>query len=321
MTSDILNNPPHVPVLENEVIESLLIQDGGIYVDGTLGAGGHSLSILNHSGPSGRLIAFDKDLSAHELAQNRLSAFSKRTSFIHSSFAELSTQLEGMGISQVSGILLDLGVSSMQLDRRERGFSFMQDGPLDMRMDSSKGQTALELIRNTDPNSLANIIYEYGDERFSRRIAPKIHEAAVQNELSSTLELAHIVSACIPNKAKHRMRIHPATKTFQALRIAVNKELDDLKSFLNSFVEKLEIGGRCAIISFHSLEDRLVKNAFRDLEKTSSLPYQMALDAGERPFALCKRITKKPLVASAAEIAQNPRSRSAKLRVCEKLPR
>ena len=307
--------------MEKEVIESLNLKDEGIYVDGTLGAGGHSLSILQNSGPKARLIAFDKDQSAHQLGQKRLSEHLERTTFVHSSFAELSTALDEHSIPQVSGILLDLGVSSMQLDQRERGFSFMNEGPLDMRMDPSKGQTALGLIRNTDPNTLANIIFQYGDERFSRRIAPKIHEAAVQNELNSTLELANMVSACIPNKVKHRMRIHPATKTFQALRIAVNKELDDLKIFLDSFVEKLEIGGRCAIISFHSLEDRLVKNAFRDLEKVSSLPYQMALDAGERPFALCKRITKKPLTATDEEISQNPRSRSAKLRVCEKLPR
>lgn len=319
--STLINKLPHIPVMEKEVIESLNLKDEGIYVDGTLGAGGHSLSILQNSGPKARLIAFDKDQSAHQLGQKRLSEHLERTTFVHSSFAELSTALDEHSIPQVSGILLDLGVSSMQLDQRERGFSFMNEGPLDMRMDPSKGQTALGLIRNTDPNTLANIIFQYGDERFSRRIAPKIHEAAVQNELNSTLELANMVSACIPNKVKHRMRIHPATKTFQALRIAVNKELDDLKIFLDSFVEKLEIGGRCAIISFHSLEDRLVKNAFRDLEKVSSLPYQMALDAGERPFALCKRITKKPLTATDEEISQNPRSRSAKLRVCEKLPR
>ena len=312
---------PHIPVLESEVIQLLQLKKQGIYVDGTLGAGGHSLSILRRTSPNGILIAFDKDPTAHKLAKDRLHRFSSRVTYIHSSFADIKVQLNTLGISQVSGILLDLGVSSMQIDQNDRGFSFMKDGPLDMRMDPTRGETVLEFIRTTDPISLANVIFEYGEERFSRRIAPKIHEAAVQNQLHSTLQLAELVRKCIPSKAKSRMRIHPATRTFQALRIAVNQELNDLKNFLDCFVEKLEIGGRCAIISFHSLEDRLVKNMFRNLEKTSSLPYRMAIEAGERPYALCKRITKKPIVASREEIAQNPRSRSAKLRVCEKLSR
>lgn len=310
---------PHISVLPEETVSALEPTSGKIYLDGTLGAGGHTELLLERSKPDGRVIAIDRDLSAIDIAKERLGESAKRVDFVHGTFGELQKHLDKLNIGHVDGMLLDLGVSSMQIDQPERGFSFMHDGPIDMRMDTSRGETALEFISSTDPDTLANVIYQYGEERFSRRIAAALHEAALKGELQSTSDLAQKIADQIPNRNKRTQRIHPATRTFQALRIAVNAELDQLEFFLRDFVEKLEFGARCAIISFHSLEDRMVKHRFRDLAQSSSLPPDLAVEAGERPYAICKAITRKPMTATSEEIDSNPRSRSAKLRVCEKL--
>ncbi len=310
---------PHISVLPKETMEQLQPRSGGTYCDGTLGAGGHTWQLLAASAPDGRVVCIDRDELAIRTAKERLGDDASRAQFVHGSFEDMDTHLQGLGISQVDGILLDLGVSSMQLDMRERGFSFAKDGPIDMRMDPSGGETALELIERVSEEELARIIWEYGEERLSRRIAKRLKQDAAEDKLTSTLVLADAVSACIPAKLKHKSRIHPATRTFQALRIAVNRELDQLERFLEIFVDLLAPGGRCAIISFHSLEDRMVKRCFRELAKTSSLPPDLARKAGERVHPICVPITRKPIVATEEEIQNNARSRSAKLRACEKV--
>jgi 16S rRNA (cytosine1402-N4)-methyltransferase len=313
-----MSSQAHISVLAEEVVDLLRPASGQIVVDGTLGAGGHSEAILERSGPDGKVVGIDRDEDALAIARERLARFGERALFVHGTFARVDEHLAGLGIPRVHGLLLDLGVSSMQLDRAERGFSFAKDGPIDMRMDPSQGESALDLIRRLGVDQLAEILKEYGEERYSRRIAQRLKDAARDGGLSSTLELADVVSAAIPGKAKHHLRIHPATRTFQALRIAVNGELDQLIRFLEIFPDLLEPGGRCAIISFHSLEDRLVKRCFRELAWTSSLPPEYARAAGERVDPICIPITKKPVVADEEEISRNPRARSAKLRVCER---
>ncbi len=223
-----------------------------------------------------------------------------------------------LGISTVDGILLDLGVSSPQLDQPARGFSFTRPGPLDMRMDPTKGRTALDLLHELEEPELAEVISELGEERYAKRIARLIKEALREDRITNTIELAAVIAQGIPIAEQRKSKIHPATRTFQALRIAVNAELDQLERFLAVFPDLLAPGGRCAIISFHSLEDRLVKNRFRDLAWTSSLPPRLAAEAGERTHAVCELITRKGIVASDEEVARNPRARSARLRVCER---
>ncbi len=310
---------PHISVLAEEVIGFLRPFSGGLYCDGTLGAGGHTGHILAASSPEGRVIGVDRDEVALATAKTRLGSDASRVQFVHGSFEKVDEHLAALGIEKVDGLLLDLGVSSMQLDTGDRGFSFNQDGPVDMRMDTSQGETALELILRLDERELANVIRDYGEERFSKRISERIKRDAKDGLLTSTLVLADAVSACIPAKLKHKSRIHPATRTFQALRIAVNRELDQLARFLEIFVDLLAPGGRCAIISFHSLEDRMVKRRFRELAKTSSLPPDLARQAGERVDPICVPLTRKPVTASEEEIQSNTRSRSAKLRACEKV--
>jgi 16S rRNA (cytosine1402-N4)-methyltransferase len=310
---------PHISVLADEVIALLRPRDGGLYCDGTLGAGGHTRRLLEESAPTGRVIGIDRDESALALVRERLADAGDRLTLIHGSFGEMAEHLSALGIQKLDGVLLDLGVSSMQLDQSERGFSFSHDGPIDMRMDTSRGETALELLRRVDVHELAQILRDYGEERFSKRIARRLKEEVRNNALGSTVALADTISACIPAKARHNMRIHPATRTFQALRIAVNRELDQLATFLEAMPELLAPGGRCAIISFHSLEDRMVKRRFRELAKTSNLPPDLARQAGERVDPICIPITRKPIVADDAEIERNPRARSAKLRACEKV--
>ncbi len=314
-----MDSLPHISVLPQETMEQLRPHPGGTYCDGTLGAGGHTWQLLAASAPDGRVIGIDRDELAIQTARERLGADADRVQFVHGSFEDMDTHLAGLGIDQVDGILLDLGVSSMQLDLRERGFSFAKDGPIDMRMDPSQGETALELIERVSQTELARIIWEYGEERLSRRIAERLKSDAAEGKLTSTLVLADAVSACIPAKLKHKSRIHPATRTFQGLRIAVNRELDQLERFLEIFVGLLKPGGRCAIISFHSLEDRMVKRCFRELAKTSNLPPDLARKAGERVKPICLPIVRKPIIATDDEIQHNPRSRSAKLRACEKV--
>ncbi|RMH44043.1 MAG: 16S rRNA (cytosine(1402)-N(4))-methyltransferase RsmH [Deltaproteobacteria bacterium] len=309
----------HETVLADEALALLAPAPGRTYVDGTVGGAGHAVRILDASGPDGRLIAVDRDPDALAAARERLAPYRERVTLVHDSFGNIADVLGRLGVDRVDGFLLDLGVSSHQLDTAERGFSFSHDGPLDMRMDPTRGDTALDLIRQLTRDELADVLRELGEERFSARIAAVIKERARAGDLATTAELAAVVTDAIPAKARRHMRIHPATRTFQALRIAVNRELEELARFLAAFPEWLAPGGRCVIISFHSLEDRLVKRRFRELESVSGLPPDLAARAGERTRPVCRRVTRKPIAPSDAEIARNPRARSARLRACEKV--
>jgi 16S rRNA (cytosine1402-N4)-methyltransferase len=295
----------HQSVLLDEVIDALSPRSGKVYCDGTAGAGGHLARIV---ATGANAIGIDRDPAAIDAARARLGP---DIELVHARYSEMATVLAGR---QVDGILLDLGVSSPQLDQPDRGFSFARSGPLDMRMDPTRGPTARELIDTLTVDELADVIHELGEERYAKKIARLIKEAPP----TTTTELATLCARAIPIHEQRTSKIHPATRTFQALRIAVNAELDELETFLASFPDLLAPGGRCAIISFHSLEDRLVKNAFRDLTWTSSLPPKLAREAGERVEPVVNLITKKPITAGEAEVARNPRARSAKLRVCER---
>jgi 16S rRNA (cytosine1402-N4)-methyltransferase len=295
----------HESVLLDEVVEQLSPQEGELFCDGTLGGAGHA-SVLVARGA--RLIGVDRDPMALAAAREKLGDVELH----HAQFSEIPQLL---GVRKLDGLLLDLGVSSPQLDLPERGFSFMKEGPLDMRMDPTRGQTALELIRTSDAGALAEILFEYGEERYAKRIAGLMKEA-VKSDLRTTTQLAKLCADAIPFAEQRKSKIHPATRTFQALRIAVNAELTELEKILETFPDLLAPGGRCAIISFHSLEDRLVKNRFRDLTWTTSLPAHLARQAGERIEPVVELRTRKPITAGDAEIARNPRARSAKLRVC-----
>jgi len=257
------------------------------------------------------LLGVDRDPAALAAARETLARFGDRVELIHATYDELP---ELLGDTQADGLLLDLGVSSPQFDQAERGFSFSADGPLDMRMDPTRGQTAAELIDSLTQEELADLLWTLGEERYSRRIARAIKEQRPQ----TTAELARVVASSMPAR-EARERIHPATRSFQALRIAVNQELTQLDKILEAFPRLLKSGGRCVIISFHSLEDRRVKERFRELEWTSRLPDDLAAAAGERTVPVCRTLTRKPVTASDAELALNPRSRSAKLRACEKV--
>lgn len=304
-------------VLGAAVLELLAPRDGGVYVDGTLGGAGHASAILEASGPSGRLIGIDRDPDALAAAGTRLAGYGDRVTTIHGTFGDMAELLADRGIGPVDGILLDVGVSSHQLDRAERGFSFSHDGPLDMRMDPTGGPTCLDLLRSTPVGELSAILRDFGEERYHNKIARRIKERVADGELTTTGQLAELVRGCLPARDQ-RYRIHPATRTFQALRIAVNGELEQLERFLADFPDLLAPGGRCAVISFHSLEDRLVKRRFRDLAHVSNLPPHLARAAGEPVEPVCTVLTKKPRTATDEEIAENPRARSAKLRACER---
>jgi 16S rRNA (cytosine1402-N4)-methyltransferase len=304
----------HASVLAREVIEALSPQDHGVYVDGTLGGAGHAKLLLDRA-PAASLIGIDRDPLAVAAGRSVLAGFS-HARVVHGEYDELPRILGELGVGSVDGILLDLGVSSPQLDVPERGFSFARPGPLDMRMDPTRGLTALELMRTTFVDDLADLLFTLGEERHSKKIARLIKEALDADTLHTTTDLARVVAAAIPMVEQRKSKIHPATRTFQALRIAVNGELDQLSHFLAGFPELLAPGGRCAIISFHSLEDRLVKQRFRELSWTSSLPPHLAERAGERVQPVCELVTRKAIVASDAEIEANPRARSARLRVC-----
>ena len=300
----------HISVLLHETVDGVLAgRDTGIYVDATFGRGGHTRLLLSKLDQNARVYAFDKDPQALEVAA-QLEQEDSRFRIIHASFADIQAELARIGITEVDGIMADLGVSSPQLDQAERGFSFMQDGPLDMRMDNSQGPTAAQWLLEIEEEKLANIIYQYGEERYSRRIARAIKQAG---EITTTAQLAEIVKTAHPKWEKHK---HPATRSFQAIRIAINKELDDIEKFLPQAVELLKAKGRLAVISFHSLEDRLIKQF---IQKESSL----AEDSGwGMPQAQVdtRRLKKVSRVrASEAEIKANPRSRSAWLRVAERL--
>lgn len=307
----------HAPVLAAELLDALSPRDNGVYVDGTVGGAGHSAQLLTRASGA-RLIAIDRDPAAIEASRAALAAFGERVTLVHGEYGDLAQILAGLGVAHVDGIALDLGVSSPQLDIAERGFSFTRPGPLDMRMDPTAGRTALDLLREVSTDELADLLHTLGEERHARKVARAIHDALAAGRLRTTTDLAAVVAAVIPAREQRQSKIHPATRTFQALRIAVNRELDQLERFLADFPDLLAPGGRCAIISFHSLEDRLVKHRFRDLTWTSSLPPHIAERAGERTAAVCELVTRKAIVAGDAEIAANPRARSARLRVCQR---
>lgn len=303
----------HQSVLVDEVIHYLSVGQGRVFCDATAGGGGHLEAILRVAGT--RAIGIDRDPAAIAAATERLAPFGDRVQLRQGRFGDLPT-LIGSGV-QVDGIVADLGVSSPQLDHPERGFAFSKSGPLDMRMDPTQGATARELIQELSEDELAEVIAEFGEERRARRIARLIKQAVAAGA-STTTELADVIASATPAAERRHATIHPATRTFQALRIAVNQELDELAAFLANFPNVLKPGGRCVVISFHSLEDRLVKTAFRDLAWTSSLPRALAAQAGERIAPVVEVLTKKPVIAGAEELARNPRARSAKLRACER---
>lgn len=287
----------HTPVLFDEVLEHLDPKSGGVYADVTLGGGGHARAILERSAPEGRLVATDRDPSALDAAGAQLAEFAARVTVRKARIGELGDVLSSLDIEEVDGIVADLGVSSAQLDQAARGFSLANDGPIDMRMDPTEGETALELIARCNAEELANIIYRYGEEHRSRKIARALLRAYEEGELETTGDLRRAVHRAT---GPRRGRIDPSTKTFQALRIAVNDELGELESLLENAPALLKMGGVVAVISFHSLEDRMVKHAFRDNAQLSPL-------------------TKRPIVASDEERDRNPRSRSAKLRAARRV--
>jgi 16S rRNA (cytosine1402-N4)-methyltransferase len=295
-----------------ECLEGLNMAPSGIYVDGTLGNGGHSVAMLEQLGAQGRLIGFDRDLDA--IARVTPLLDDPRVSLVHDNYARMALQLDALGVGKVNGILLDLGVSSNQLDTPERGFSFMSDGPMDMRMNQTEGPSAEDLVNEADEVQLADIIYRYGEERASRRIAKAIVESRKKERITRTLQLAELVERA--KGGRRGKKTHPATQTFQAIRMAVNDELQSLERALESMMSRLEVGGRFVILTFHSLEDRLVKQFFnRHVPREESLVQGGVALHFEEPRVMW--IWKKPLTATEEERARNPRSRSAKLRVVE----
>ena len=305
------NTAPHISVLYHHIIESLRPNTEGKYVDATVGAGGHAWGILNASTPGGRLIGLDLDPVALALAEDRLYEFSGRYTLLHTSYTTLLEAMATLGWESVDGIVIDLGVSSMQIDSPERGFSFLRDGPLDMRFDSTRGSSAADLVNSLAESDLADILYTYGEERLSRKIARAI---VANRPFTTTLELADLIKKSV---GKSSGKIHPATRSFQALRIAVNGELQSLEDFLPQAVKALKPGGRLAVISFHSLEDRIVKQFFRK-ESTDCIcpPDQPVCTCGHKASII--EVTRHPIIADDEEIENNPRARSARLRVAEK---
>jgi len=314
---DSSDDAAHVPVLCAAVLEWLRPAPGAVIVDATVGAGGHASALLEKILPGGRLIGLDRDRDALELTGRRLERFGDAVTLRPSRLDRLSESLEKLGIERVNSVLVDLGVSSMQLDRAERGFSFSRPGPLDMRMDQGQGRAASELVAQLSEDDLADIFYRYGEERWSRRIARRIVEERARGAIERTDQLAGLVAKAIPRGAWPR-GIHPATRVFQALRIAVNEELDQVEPAIRQAVEYLRPGGRLALIAFHSLEDRVVKQTLVSLAGKCTCPPRFPVCVCGA-VALVKILTRKPVVASAAEVAMNPRSRSARLRVLETL--
>jgi 16S rRNA (cytosine1402-N4)-methyltransferase len=290
----------HEPVMVPEVVELLAPSRGGLFVDCTVGLGGHAGALLEAG--AAQVLGFDRDETALSLARERLAGYGDRVALVHADYREIDRVLDGRGIDRVAGALADLGVSSLQLDAEGRGFSFRRDEPLDMRMDRSRGPSAAELLREVDETELADVIFRFGEERHSRRVARAIVGARREAAIETTGRLAAIVRRAVPHRG--HQRIDPATRTFQALRIWVNRELDGLDAFLEAAARRLLADARLAVITFHSLEDRIVKHTFRAMEKA---------DAGLRI------LTKRPLTASDEELARNARARSAKLRAIERL--
>lgn len=307
----------HIPVMLNECLEGLNIKADGTYVDGTVGGAGHSIEIVKRLSENGRLICVDKDEDALKAAGERLAPYKDRVTFIHDDYKNLVNELDSIGVGKVDGILLDLGVSSYQLDNAERGFSYMKDAPLDMRMDRSQRISAHEVVNGYTESELARILFDYGEEKLARQIARNIVRARSEKPIETTLELAKIVEDTYPAKTRWKFG-HPAKRTFQAIRIEVNDELSSLGEAVTAMARRLEKGGRMAVITFHSLEDRIVKSAFKELSLACTCPPDF-------PVCVCGKVqevelvNKKPITASDEELENNSRSQSAKLRVIEKL--
>ncbi len=303
----------HVPVLFREAVDALNIQPKGIYIDATLGRGGHASEILRHLDSDGRLICFDRDLQAVELGRERF-AEDSRVSILHSSFSRIESVIDAMeSVDRVDGILMDLGVSSPQLDQAERGFSFMRDGALDMRMDVSQGESAAQWLARVEEKELVQVLFDLGEEKFARRIARAIVETREEVEITSTLQLASIVAEATPKKDKHK---HPATRTFQAIRLHINQELVEVSQVLPQAMRLLNSGGRLAVISFHSLEDRIVKRFIRK-HSTPNLPPRRIPVTDQHYLTPLKAIG-RAIKPSKTEVIENPRSRSSVLRIAER---
>jgi len=305
----------HESVLEREVIQNLNLLGGSLIVDGTLGDGGHAELLLKNT-TSVRVLGIDRDMRAIERAEKRLAPFRDRITLVHGNFGDIKTILKKANVMNVDGLLLDLGVSSHQLDSPNRGFSFMRNGPLDMRMDSSQKITAADLLIELPDEKLVSVIKEYGEERFSKRIVRAIRQAQKQSAIKTTLQLSNIISSVI--HASRQTKIHPATRTFQALRIAVNGELEHIKKALRDSVDILQESARVIVISFHSLEDRIVKNFFKTEEKGCVCPPKIPICSCGHKQRL-KIITRKPIIPAVEEVRRNSRASSAKLRVAERV--
>lgn len=306
----------HIPVLLDECIKYLNIKPDGVYVDGTLGMGGHSEAILQRL-TTGRLISIDRDAEAIKRAGERLAPYADKLTIVHGNFRDLDAILDEQGIQAVDGMLFDLGVSSPQLDEADRGFSYMTDAPLDMRMDTSDNIDAWFIVNRWPEEKIERILRDYGEERHAKRIAAKIAERRAEKEIETTLELVEVIKSAMPASAL-REKQHPAKRSFQAIRIAVNDELNAVHALMDSAPDRLKPGGRLCVISFHSLEDRIVKNAIHAREDGCTCPR-------EAPVCTCgfvqtlKSVTRKPVTAGGEELELNPRSRSAKLRVAERV--
>ena len=311
-----MDEPRHISVLLDECIENLNIKPDGIYLDGTLGLGGHSYQIASRL-DAGRLICIDRDETAIERSSRRLAPFADRITYVHGNFSDAAEILDRLGIDSVDGMLFDLGVSSPQLDEIKRGFSYMGDAPLDMRMDGSAGLTAYEVVNTWPEERLNRILWDYGEERYARRITAAILAHRAEKPITTTLELVDIIKGAMPAAAL-REKQHPAKRAFQAIRIAVNDELGAISAMMETAPDKLKKGGRLCVISFHSLEDRIVKSGINARENGCTCPR-------EAPICTCgfvqtlKSVTRKPILPSEEEIEKNPRSRSAKLRVAERV--
>jgi 16S rRNA (cytosine1402-N4)-methyltransferase len=303
----------HQTVLAQEAVDALAPRSGGYYCDATLGGGGHAEAILARSEPDGRLLGIDRDLDALAAAGERLARYADRVTLKHASFAELPSVLVETPAA-LDGLLVDLGVSSPQLDRAERGFSFQRNGPLDMRMDTSQGETARELCERMDVDDLADLIRRYGEERYAGRIARSIKEAIDGGGLHTTSELASVIANVVPSRERGK---DPATRTFQALRIAVNDELGQLERFVDAAPSLLRPGGRLVVIAFHSLEDGIVKHKLREMSREPGVPDEL-VEAMGLTHPSMRILTRKPVEPSVVEVARNPRARSAKMRVAER---
>lgn len=306
----------HYSVMLSETVDALRVKDGGIYADGTLGGGGHSHEILTRAEDI-RLIGIDQDKDAIAAANKRLSEFEGKVTYVNDNFSNISSVLDGLGIEEIDGMVLDLGVSSYQLDNKDRGFSYIQSAPLDMRMNQQGEKNAYDVVNTYQEEALTDIFYRYGEENWSKRIAKFIIDKRKEKPIETTGELSEIIRAAIPSAAR-KDEAHPEKRVFQAIRIEVNGELEILKDAICDIAKRLKKGGRIAIITFHSLEDRIVKQTFAELAKGCTCPANFPVCVcGKKP--VLKVITKKPILPTELELSENSRSKSAKLRVAEKL--